>query len=1058
MVNSLTGMLLGFLVSTASKGFDGYIGNKGDKIGSAAVKSLVDYIRKDELHINHDLEDTVLCCFLSAQRDIAKQCADELASKAKHIGEYRSLPEDKLDFDWLNKKISSLKANLKNSQGQTTPIPLKTLAEIETLVLPSGELNLERLEAVKKKLVASATSDPKTPQCFLDKANSDLIDYVNGYFSHEIKTNEAVRSIFTVQLLAQVNETLQEQRHSLTDLEQNFRKYADHLPEMHQDVREILDLLKSPERNLTEEKSSHNVPHLPIWNVTIGRNGFFTGREIVLDELHQALQNGNEPQALFGLGGVGKTQTAVEYAYRNGHEYDAVFWVKAETESALVSGFVEIARLLNLPLKDAKDENETVQDVRRWLDQNEKWLLLCDNADDPAILKDFLPRDRMGHILLTSRAQNFDDLGIAHTVPINEMLPDEALAFLLKRTGREDASEEERHCAEELVTELGYLALAIEQAGAYIAAKQAGISAYLNSYRNRKLQVLERSKPKTGDYPESVATTWLINFEQVEAASEAAADILRFSAFLNPDDIPLELLILGRTALTPAIQEALGDGEDELAIDELLAPLTRYSLIRKDVNSQSYSIHRLVQEVGKDILDEDKRKQWSEQVVRAVQKAFPTDIEYTTWVLCERLLAQAESAYKIVEKFQFEFEEAGYLLNQTGYYLYERARYEQAEPLYMRTLALVEKVLGPEHPNVATILNNLAGLYDSQGRYEQAEPLHERALAIREKVLGPEHPDVAQSLNNLALLYDNQGRYEQAEPLHERALAILEKVLGPEHPDVAQSLNNLAELYRNQGRYKQAEPLFKRALAIREKVLGSEHPDVAQSLNNLALWYFNQGRYEQAEPLYNRALAIYEKVLGPEHPKVSTSLNNLALLYKSQDRYEQAEPLYERALAIVEKVLGPEHPVVAQNLNNLAELYKSQGRYERAEPLYERALAIYEKVLDAEHPDVATSLNNLAMLYFRQGRYEQAELLFNRALAIREKVLGPEHPRVSTSLNNLAGLYDSQGRYKQAEPLFKRALAIVEKVLGPGHPNTMTARRNYTALLKKTKKKGFGSA
>jgi tetratricopeptide (TPR) repeat protein len=950
MVNSLTGMLLGFLVSTASKGFDGYIGNKGDKIGSAAVKSLVDYIRKDELHINHDLEDTVLCCFLSAQRDIAKQCADELASKAKHIGEYRSLPEDKLDFDWLNKKISSLKANLKNSQGQTTPIPLKTLAEIETLVLPSGELNLERLEAVKKKLVASATSDPKTPQCFLDKANSDLIDYVNGYFSHEIKTNEAVRSIFTVQLLAQVNETLQEQRHSLTDLEQNFRKYADHLPEMHQDVREILDLLKSPERNLTEEKSSHNVPHLPIWNVTIGRNGFFTGREIVLDELHQALQNGNEPQALFGLGGVGKTQTAVEYAYRYSDEYKAVFWVKAETESALVSGFVEIARLLNLPLKDAKDENETVQDVRRWLEQNESWLLLCDNADNPAVLKSFLPRNRMGHILLTSRAQNFDDLGIAHPVPINEMPPDEALAFLLKRTGREDASEEERHCAEELVTELGYLALAIEQAGAYIAAKQAGISAYLNSYRNRKLQVLERSKPKTGDYPESVATTWLINFEEVKRASEAAADVLRFSAFLSPDNIPLELLILGRTVLTPAIQEALGDGEDELAIDELLAPLTRYSLIRKDVYSQSYSIHRLVQEVVKDILDGDERKQWSEQVVRAVQKAFPTNVEYKNWVLCERMLSQAEFAYKTVEKFKFEFAEAGELLNQTGDYLYERARYEQTEHLYKRALAIRKKVLGLQHPDVATSLNNLAMLYSKQGKYDKVEPLLGQALEIDKQFSGKEHPTVATSLNNLALLYSDQGQYGKAEPLLKQTLEMNKRLLGEEHPTVATSLNNLAMLYSDQGKYDKAEPLLEQTLEMNKRLLGEEHLTVATSFNNLAGLYFSQGRYEQAEPLFKRALKMRKRLLREEHPDLASSLNNLAALYYSQKQYKKAEPLYVQALEMNKRILGEKHSAVAASLNNLAELYYFQGQYEKAELFHIQALEILTESLEPEHP------------------------------------------------------------------------------------------------------------
>ena len=211
----------------------------------------------------------------------------------------------------------------------------------------------------------------------------------------------------------------------------------------------------------------------------------------------------------------------------------------------------------------------------------------------------------------------------------------------------------------------------------------------------------------------------------------------------------------------------------------------------------------------------------------------------------------------------------------------------------------MEKVLGPDHPQVAIGLKNLGVLYDEQGKYAQAEPLYKRSVAIVEKVLGPEHPDVAQGLNNLAVFYDEQGKYAQAEPLYQRSLAIREKGLGPEHPDVAQSLNNLAALYDAQGKYAQAEPLFKRALAIREKVLGPEHPQVAIGLNNLALLYFNQGNYAEAEPLYQRRLAIDEKVLGPEHPSVATSLNNYAALLREVNREAEAEELEARARMIL---------------------------------------------------------------------------------------------------------------------------------------------------------------
>jgi tetratricopeptide (TPR) repeat protein len=365
-------------------------------------------------------------------------------------------------------------------------------------------------------------------------------------------------------------------------------------------------------------------------------------------------------------------------------------------------------------------------------------------------------------------------------------------------------------------------------------------------------------------------------------------------------------------------------------------------------------------------------------------------------------------------------------LNQQVVQLYKQGQYAAALPLAERALAIREKVLGLEHPDVALSLNNLAELYQEMGNYQKAEPLYQRSLAIREKLLGLEHPDVALSLNNLAELYREMGNYQKAEPLYQRSLAIREKLLGKEHPSVATSLNDLATLYYTQGNYSQAEPLYQRALAIREKVLGKEHPTVATSLNNLALLYQDMGNYSQAEPLYQRALAIREKVLGLEHPYVAITLNNLANLYQKMRKYSQAEPLYQRSLEILEKVLGKEHPNVAGNLNNLAELYRTQGKYSQAEPLYQRSLEIIEKLLGKEHPYVATSLNNLASLYQDMGNYSQAEPLYQRSLEIIEKLLGKEHPYVATSLNNLAELYQAQGDITRAFEFRNRGIKIQE--------------------------------
>ena len=386
-------------------------------------------------------------------------------------------------------------------------------------------------------------------------------------------------------------------------------------------------------------------------------------------------------------------------------------------------------------------------------------------------------------------------------------------------------------------------------------------------------------------------------------------------------------------------------------------------------------------------------------------------------------------------------------LNNLAMLLYNKGDYDGAEPLYRRALAIREKVLGPEHPDAAISLNNLAALLYKKGDYAGAEPFLRRALAIREKVLGPEHPDTAISLNSLAMLLDIRGDYAGAEPLYRTALTIFEKVLGLEHPSTATSLDSLAALLYKKGDYAGAEPFLRRALAIREKVLGPEHPDTAISLNSLAMLFDNRSDYTGAEPLYRRSLAIKEKVLGLEHPDTAISLNNLAALLDNKGDYTGAEPLYRRSLAIKEKVLGPEHPDTAISLNNLAALLDNKGDYTGAEPLYRRSLAIKEKVLGPEHPDTASSLNNLASLLYKKGDYAGAEPLYRRALVIYEKVLGPEHPDTASSLNNLAALLNNKGDYTGAEPLFRRALAIRENALATGHPDTVLSLYSVAALL-----------
>ncbi len=402
----------------------------------------------------------------------------------------------------------------------------------------------------------------------------------------------------------------------------------------------------------------------------------------------------------------------------------------------------------------------------------------------------------------------------------------------------------------------------------------------------------------------------------------------------------------------------------------------------------------------------------------------------------EEALPLVESSREIRERVlgpeHLDVAEALYVLSVL---CWNRREYARTELLYQQALAIREKALGPDHPDVALVLNDLANLYRDSGNYARAEALCQRALDVMEKALGPEHLRVATVLNNLALVYWNSGEYAKAEPLHQRSLAIVEKVLGPENTDVARSLNNLATLYFDRGFYLKAEKLYQRALAIFEKSLGPHHLNVASSLENLASVYNKMAEYAKAEPLYQRSLAIWEKALGPDHPEVAISLNNLAILYRNRGNDVKAESLYLRALAIREKALRPEHPSVATSLNNLAVLYEARGDYANAEPLYQRALSIREKALGQEHALVGNSIYNLAFLYHEKGDYAKAEQLYERALNIREKALGAFHTNVASSIKGLAVLYRDKGEYAKAEPLLQRALAIKENALGIEHPS-----------------------
>ena len=631
-------------------------------------------------------------------------------------------------------------------------------------------------------------------------------------------------------------------------------------------------------------RAASNAPRFPgalpdIWNIPHLRNPSFTGREQLLQELRASLTSGRAAAIvpIAGLGGAGKTQLALEYAYRHTADYEIVWWVRAEDTATLTADYARLATGLGLPEKDLADQQATAAAVRSWLGRHSGWLLILDNAPHPDDCRDHLPPGAAGHVLITSRDQNWGSFARPLKLPVLPRV--EAVEFLQKRCARDEPA-----AADELCEALGDLPLALEHAGAYIDAAGGSIAEYLDLYRNRPRELLT----------DAVAATWEISFERFQTEAPAALNLLYLAAFLAPDDIDPKLV-------SPAFPDAM-------QFDQARAALRRYSLI--DTSKGSIAVHRLVQAVTRDRLArEGLDEKWAEAALTLVKSAFLFDLNVVeTWSPSTRLLPHALAAAGHSGRLGVALDSNGQLLNNVGLCLCNRGQLREAEGALKRALAIAERVYGPDHPEVAIHANNIGYTLQAQGDLAGALQYTKRALPIDEKFYGPDHPKVAIRAGNIGQILHDQGDLAGALQHTQRALAIDEKCYGPDHPNVAIDANNIGQILRGQRDLAGALPYAQRALAIDEKVYGRRHPTVARDANNIGTILWAQGDLVGALEYTQRALAIDEKVYGPDHPEVAIDAINIGGILEDQRDLAGALQGTQRALHIFQATYGPEHP------------------------------------------------------------------------------------------------------------------------------------------------------
>ncbi|ACF11502.1 TPR repeat-containing protein [Chlorobaculum parvum NCIB 8327] len=599
------------------------------------------------------------------------------------------------------------------------------------------------------------------------------------------------------------------------------------------------------------------------------RNPNFSGREQLLLELRESLTKGQKTaltqQALYGLGGIGKTKLAIEYAYRHSASYEVIWWIRSEEPSALASDYAGLALELDLPEKEETNQALVVQAVTRWLERNSNWLLIFDNARDADSIRSYLPRSASGHVLITSRNPDWKSVGNPLQMEVWER--NESVAFLLKRTGRTDEAG-----ADALAEALGDLPLALEQAAAYCDTKKRSFVDYLTLFNTRRSELWNREKAPDG-YHSTVATTWSLAFEEIRKVPMAEL-LLSLCSIVAPDAIPRTLLERALEIYGEAVKKE--ESVDEFMLDEAYEALRSYSLITLD--EKFVTVHRLVQSVVRDRMSEDALAKCRDVIVVALSLDFPKDgsSNISSWPLCSMLLSHAQVVIENCLNDQYIIWEAcGLLMNGMASYHFGKAAYGESEALLRRSLALFESKLGSDHSYVTGSLCNLAESVKAQGKNLDAAELYRRVLKIITKRFGLDHHEAAGILQNIGLLLQDQGMYVEADLLLRRSLEIYEKKYGADHSLVARSLNNIGTLLQYQGKFLEAETVLKKALEIFIRQYDPNHSAIAMSVNNLGSLLHAQRKYTDAESLYRRALEIWEKQLGSDHPHTQIAQRNL---------------------------------------------------------------------------------------------------------------------------------------------------------------------------------------
>nr|WP_289849666.1 FxSxx-COOH system tetratricopeptide repeat protein [Actinoallomurus purpureus] len=813
-----------------------------------------------------------------------------------------------------------------------------------------------------------------------------------------------------------------------------------------------------------------------IWGRIPPRNMNFTGREELLAKLRAGIAGDVTavvPHALHGLGGVGKTQMTVEYAYRYRSEYDLVWWIPCDQPVLVRSSLAGLAPFLGLPpatTTGIEDAANAVLDRLRRGDPYSRWLLIFDNADQPEDISDVIPHGP-GHAIITSRNHRWK--GVVDTVAVDVFTREESIEFLNKRVPRAMSPGD----ADRLAEALGDLPLALEQAAALQAETGMTVEEYLRLLSGRTSQLLAEGKPT--EYPVSMTAAWALSVAKLSEKLPEAVELLRCCAMFGPEPIPRAVF----SRVPPGLDEQLADLlGDPIRLSRTIGELGRYALARVDTPGRTIQVHRLIQALVRDGMPQDEQGRIRQEVHRLLVTATPTAPEdTTTWNRYFELLAHVEPSgvaesrdgavrrlalnfvdylylsgdYRSAEIFVRRFEERWSAdsgdddadvvdaRRQRGIIVRELGRFTEAYELNQETLARMEPSAVDDPGRQASLLlllNSIGADLRAAGDFFAARDHDQESLGRHLDAFGPQHPNTLRVMNNLALDHGLASDYLAARGTHEKCY--LEMWAGPPgigRADILSSWSGLARAVRLAGGYRESCDLGEDAHAYGSEELGAEHPWTLRTAKDLAIARRRAGLLDASIEVADDVHARYLRLFGLDHPDSLASATCLANVLRSIGETEKAFELVSETLDLYPKVYGIDHPYYHGCACNLALLLRVAGEVRRARELNEKSLLGLEAKLGRDHHYSLTIATNLASDLAALGDLESACRLGRGTLRRLRALLGEDHPMTLACAANLSADLRADGAEDEGTRLFEDTIDRYARVLGPDHPDAVVA-------------------